>query len=236
MPCRSSIAISTYYHMDMLVFYRHSVEEGTSAQIQPAGMSLTPNALVFETGGEAIMEIAEAQRDIRKTFLGGFPGQIVSSGVWFLSAAAATWHSPDAAILAVVVGGALIFPITQLLLRLMKRPASLPKGHPMNGLAMQIAFVLPLNLPLVFAATAHHLYWFYPALMIALGSHYLPFIFLYGMWQFGALAAVLISSGVVIAMYPSTIFSLGGWLTAATLLVFAFIARRVAHSETCRAL
>jgi hypothetical protein len=184
----------------------------------------------LETGRVSIMEIAAAQRDIRNAFLGSFPGQIVSSAVWFLSAAAATWYSPNAGILVVVVGGTFIFPLTQLLLRFMKRPASLPKGHPMNGLAMQAAFVLPFNLPLVYAATVHHQYWFYPALMIALGSHYLPFIFLYGMWQFGGLAAVLIGSGIVIGMYLPTVFSLGGWSTAATLLVFAFIGRRVAHS------
>jgi hypothetical protein len=176
------------------------------------------------------MEIIAAQRDVRRVFLGGFPGQMVSSGVWFLSAAAATWYSPSTAILVLVVGGAFIFPLTQLLLRLMGRPASLPKGHPMNALAMQVAFTLPLNFPLIYAATVHHLYWFYPAFMIALGAHYLPFVFLYGMWQFGALAAVLVSSAVVIGMYPPMAFSLGGWLTAATLLIFAIIARNVALS------
>src|ERR1017187_4231669 len=176
------------------------------------------------------MEIIAAQRDIRRVFLGGFPGQMVSSGVWFLSAAAATWYSPNTAILVLVVGGTFIFPLTQLLLRFMRRPASLPKGHPMNALARQVAFTLPLNFPLVFAATVHHRYWFYPAFMIAVGAHYLPFMFLYGMWQFGALAAVLVGLGVVIGMYLPTVFSLGGWLIAATLLVFAIIGRRVAHS------
>jgi hypothetical protein len=58
------------------------------------------------------MEIVAAQRDTRKVFMGGFPGQIVSSGVWFLSAAAATWYSPNAGILVVVVGGTFIFPST----------------------------------------------------------------------------------------------------------------------------
>src|ERR1035441_4681329 len=161
------------------------------------------------------MDIVAAQRDVRETFLGGFPGQMVSSGVWFVSAAAATWYSPTAAILTLVVGGTFIFPLTQLLLRFMRRPASLPKGHPMNALARQVAFTLPLNFPLVFAATVHHLYWFYPALMIALGAHYLPFVFLYGMWQFGALAAALVGLGVVVGIYAPAIFSLGGWLTAA---------------------
>lgn len=126
--------------------------------------------------------------------------------------------------------GIFIFPMTQLLLRLMARPASLPKGHPMNALAMQVAFVLPLTLPLVFAATAYRENWFYPAFMIALGSHYLPFIFLYGMWQFGVLAAFLIGSGLVIGLYLPSIFSLGGWSTAVMLLVFAFVGRSVALS------
>jgi hypothetical protein len=172
--------------------------------------------------------IVEAQRDVRAVFLGGFAGQIVSSGVWFLSAATATWRSPIAAMEVLVVAGIFIFPMTQLFLRLMGRPASLPKGHPMNGLGMQVAFVLPLSLPLVFASTAYRQNWFYPAFMIALGAHYLPFIFMYGMWQFGILAAFLIGSGLAIGLYLPSVFSLGGWLTALTLLVFAFVGRGVA--------
>jgi hypothetical protein len=178
----------------------------------------------------AIMEIVEAQRDVRTTFMGGFAGQLVSSGVWFLSAASFTWFSFRTAVLVLVGVGFFIFPMTQLLLRMMGRASSLPKRHPMNGLAMQVAFTLPLTLPLVFAATAYRHSWFYPAFMIALGSHYLPFIFLYGMWQFGVLAALLIGSGLAIGIYLPTALSLGGWLTASVLLVFAFIGRRAALS------
>ena len=174
------------------------------------------------------MDISDAQRDVRTVFLGGFAGQLVSSAIWFLSAGLATWHSIDAAIGALVVCGMFIFPLAQLLLRLMGRPASLPKGHPMNALAMQVAFTLPLNLPLVAAATYYRLNWFYPAFMIAVGSHYLPFVFVYGMWQFGVLAALLVGAGAAIAVYGPSLFSLGGWLTAVVLLVFAFIGRSVA--------
>src|SRR5947209_1763188 len=114
------------------------------------------------------MSIVEAQRDVRTVFLGGFAGQLVSSALWFLSAAIATWHSSRAGIGLLVVGGIFIFPLTQLVLRLIGGPASLPKGHPMNALGMQVAFTLPLNLPLVFAATAYRHNWFYPSLMVAL--------------------------------------------------------------------
>jgi hypothetical protein len=68
--------------------------------------------------------------------------------------------------------------------------------------------------------------------MIALGSHYLPFIFLYGMWQFGVLAGLLIGSGLLIGVYMPSVFSLGGWLTASLLLLFAFIGRWVAGRES----
>ncbi len=177
------------------------------------------------------MTIGDAQRDVRTVFLGGFAGQLVSSCIWFVSAGLATWHSTRAAIVMLLAGGFFIFPLTQLLLRLMGRPFALPKDHPMNALGMQIAFALPLNLPLVGAAALYRPNWFYPAIMIVLGSHYLPFVFLYGMRQFWFLAAFLISAGVLIGMYMPWTFSLGGWLTAATLLVFALIGRSVAMKE-----
>jgi len=182
------------------------------------------------------VNISDAQRDVRNVFLSGFPGQLVSSLVWLVSAVLATWQSPKSAIIALLVGGFFIFPLTQLLLRLMGRPASLPKGHPMNALGMQIAFTLPLNLPLVAAATLYRLNWFYPALMIALGTHYLPFIFSYGMPQFGVLAALLIGAGLTIGLYIPSAFSLGAWLTAAALLLFAFVGRSFALRESKRAL
>jgi hypothetical protein len=178
------------------------------------------------------VNITDAQRDVRTVFFGGFAGQLVSSLVWLVSAALATWHSPKSAIIALIAGGILIFPLTQLLLRLMGRPASLPKGHPMNALAMQIAFTLPLNLLLVAAATAYRLNWFYPAFMIVLGTHYLPFIFLYGMPQFGVLAALLIGAGLMVGLYMPSVFSLGAWLTAAILLLFAFFGRSAALRES----
>jgi hypothetical protein len=178
------------------------------------------------------VNICDAQRDVRSVFLGGFTGQLVSSLVWLLSAVFATWQSPKSAIIALFIGGFFIFPLTQLLLRLTGRPASLPKGHPMNALAMQIAFMLPLNLPLVAAASLYRLNWFYPAFMIALGTHYLPFVFLYGMPQFGVLAALRIGAGLTIGLYMPSVFSLGAWLTAVVLLLFAFIGRSVAHRES----
>jgi hypothetical protein len=177
------------------------------------------------------MQIADAQRDVRNTFIGGFAGQLVCSVLWGASAATLTWGSFRAGVAVLVIGGFFIFPLTQLLLRLMGRPHSLPKGHPMNGLAMQIAFAVSLAIPVALAAALHCHGWFYPAMMIIVGCHYLPFIFLYGMWEFGALAALLILPGLLIGLYLPAEVSLGGWVTAALLLVFAFIGRRTALAK-----
>lgn len=177
------------------------------------------------------MTISDAQRDVRTIFLGGFAGQLVSSCIWFASVGLATWYSIRAGIAGLVAGGFFIFPLTQLLLRAMGRPFSLPKGHPMNALAIEIAFIVPFSLPLIAAAALYRVNWFYPAFMIVLGCHYLPFMFLYGMRQFGALAGILISAGLFIGLYLPSSFSLGGWLTAVALLVFAFLGRRTALKE-----
>lgn len=176
----------------------------------------------------ASMTIADAQRDVRTTFLGGFAGQLVTGLIWLVSAALATWASPRSAILMLVLGGMLIFPLTQLVLRLMSLPAALPKGHPMNALAIEIAFIVPLCLPLIGAAALDHLSWFYPAFMIVVGAHYLPFAFLYGMRLFLALGGLLIGAGLAIGLWLPSIFSLGGWMTGALLLTFAVIGRAAA--------
>ena len=177
------------------------------------------------------MNISDAQRDVRTVFLGGFAGQLASSAVWFLSAALSVWHSSRTAMGALVLGGMLIYPLTQFFLRIMGRPLALPKGHPMNALAIQVAFMVPLSLPLIGAATIYRQNWFYPAFMVVVGAHYLPFIFLYGMWQFGILAASLIGAGIAIALYLPSVFSVGGWFTALALFVFAFVGRSVALGE-----
>jgi hypothetical protein len=174
------------------------------------------------------MEIAQAQKDVSKTFIGGFAGQLVSAALWLISAAACTWKSFRLGELILIFGGFLIFPLTQLVLRGMGHANALPKGHPMNALAMQIAFTVPLTLPLVLAIAALRPDWFYPALMIIVGAHYLPFIFLYGMWQFGVLSGLLIGTGVVVGLYIPQPISIGAWLGAVFLFAFALIARRVA--------
>jgi hypothetical protein len=177
------------------------------------------------------MQISEAQEEVRTIFQGGFAGQFVTSLIWFASAAAATWFSRRLGVEILLIACTFIFPLTQLFLRLTGRPVVFPKGNPLNGLAMQTAFIVPLCLPVVFAATTARHAWFYPAIMIVVGAHYLPFITLYGMPQFGVLGGLLIAIGVFLGMRVPNNFAAGGWITAVLLLIFAFLGRRAAASS-----
>jgi hypothetical protein len=167
------------------------------------------------------MDIGEGQREIRTRFYGGCYGQLVSGVLWLVSAALATWRSPGAAIATLVVGGFFIFPVTELLVRLAGEKASLNPANSLRYLGMQVAFVLPLSMPLLVPVALCRLNWFYPAMMVLLGAHYVPFVFLYGMRMFAALASLLVGGGVIFAMYRSSSLNIGAWYTAVILLVFS---------------
>ena len=180
------------------------------------------------------MRISEAQKEMRTRFIGGFYGQLVSGILWFISASLATWNSPRAAITTLVVGGFFIFPLTELLVRIEGVKGLLSAENSLRELGMQAAFVLPASMPLLVPVGLYRLNWFFPAMMVLLGAHYLPFVFLYGMRHFLVLAALLVGSGIAIALYWSSSFSVGAWFTGATLLAFAFVGRVIVQREIRR--
>ena len=51
------------------------------------------------------------------------------------------------------------------------------------------------------------------------------------MRMFGVLATLLVLGGAGLALYGPAIFGLGGWLTAALLILFAFIGRQIVMQE-----
>lgn len=181
------------------------------------------------------MTVAAAQHEMRFAYMGGFMGQLVSAALWTVAAALATWSTPRNAITWLVVSGMFIFPLTRLGLFAMRHRYKVSVGNPLNGLGMQAAFVLPLCLPVVGAAALYRLDWFFPAFMIVLGAHYLPFVTLYGMRMFYALAAVLFAAGLMLGLYVHLQFAAGAWFTAAVLLAFAVGGGALVHLEAAKA-
>lgn len=116
------------------------------------------------------MLLRDAQRDLRTVFLGGAAGALVAGALWLISAAAVPWHSERLAVMVLVFGGVLIFPGSLLVLRALGRSTRLEPGNPLGALAMQVAFTVPLAIPVILAATRHRPEWFYPAFMIIVGA------------------------------------------------------------------
>jgi Family of unknown function (DUF7010) len=183
------------------------------------------------TVSEVRMDIQDAQREVRSVYIGGFWGQLVASVIWLVSAAFGTWVTPKASILTVVIGGFFIFPLTQMLLCLSGRRASVSRENPFNSLGMQVAFVLPFSMLLLVPVALYSLNWFFPGLMVLVGAHYLPFASLYGMRMFLFLSGILIAMGVVVAHWFSGTFSLGAWIAGLTLFAFAWIGRSMVIGE-----
>ena len=168
------------------------------------------------------MTLDAAQQAVRTVFLGGSVGQMVTGVIWLLSAALGTFGGETYGILGLFFGGMLIFPLTQLVLRLLGHRAALGPTNPLARFPLQSVAAMTALYPLVYAATIHNVAWFYPAFMMVVGAHYVSFILLYGMWQYGALAAALVGGGIALAVLLPHTFSLGGWLTGIVLLGFAF--------------
>jgi hypothetical protein len=177
------------------------------------------------------MHISDAQREIRTHFIGGSYGQFVSGALWLASAALATWKTPGMAMLFLVVAGMFIFPLTQLLIRIENRGTLIRPENSLNTLGMLVAFVLPLSMPLLLPVVRYRQDWFYPAMMILVGAHYLPFVFLYGMRMFLLLAAALLAAGFFIALSATAGFATGGWIGGIVLSFFGLVGRILATRE-----
>jgi hypothetical protein len=68
-------------------------------------------------------------------------------------------------------------------------------------------------------------------MMILLGAHYVPFVFLYGMRMFAVLAGVLVGGGMLLALSGLNAFDRGAWFSGVVLLFFAAIGKANADRE-----
>ena len=165
------------------------------------------------------MRIDEAQREMRQVYLGGSVGAWVSATLWLIAAALGSLGSRQTAMLVIIFGGMLIFPSVLLALKLMGRPAFTSKANPLNSLAMQVAFTIPLSIPLILAATRGRAEWFFAGFLIVVGAHYLPFVTLYGQPVFYLLALIMVGAGFALPVLRPGDFAIGGYVGVVLFIV-----------------
>lgn len=157
-------------------------------------------------------DLGQAQADMRHAYCGGGAGMLTSALVWLAAAVVAYGGAQQNAVWLLILGGMLIHPAAMALSRLLGRPGTHRKGNPLGRLAGASTVWLVASLPLAYAASRLHVEWFFPAMLLVIGSRYLTFETLYGLRIYIAcgLALVVAGLGLGYAMAPPFASALAG--------------------------
>lgn len=166
------------------------------------------------------LTIEAAQADMRRGYTFGAPGVLVSGSVWLVAGVVALMVSAPAAVLTLLAGGALIFPLAMLLSKLLGLPDRHTAGNPLGVLAGEGTVWLIAGCAIAYGMSVLRIEWFFPTMLLVIGGRYITFQTLYGLrlyWVFGAL---LIAAGFAMAVVRGQP-AVGAFTGAAIELVFA---------------
>ena len=179
------------------------------------------------------LTFAHAQADMRRSYLFGAPGILVSGLVWLASALVAILVSEKVAVLALLIGGAAIHPLAVLTTKLLGGTGSHTPGNPLGRLAIEGTFWLLAGIAIAYGIHLLRLEWFFPAMLLLVGGRYLTFQTVYGLrtyWFCGA-ALCVVGLALALARAPAAV---GAFAGAVVELIFAAVvfgqARRHAAS------
>jgi hypothetical protein len=144
------------------------------------------------------LNILDAQKDMRYGFLGGGVGMFVSGIVWLISGIVALSGETNQAIWTLLIGGALISPISGIFTKVLGRPDKGTAGNPLVPLAMEGTIWLIFCLPLTYTISQIDPLWFFPAMLLVIGGRYLTFSTIYGMRIYWVCGLLLATAGVAL--------------------------------------
>lgn len=166
--------------------------------------------------------IEAAQADMRRGYTLGAPGVLVSGSVWLTAGIVAVMVSAPAAVLTLLVGGALIFPLSTLLSKLLGLPDGHEKGNPLGALAGEGTVWLIAGCVIAYGMSTLRVEWFFPVMLLVIGGRYLTFQTLYGLRLYWVLGALLIAAGFALGVLLAQP-AVGAFAGAAIELAFAAV-------------
>jgi hypothetical protein len=143
-----------------------------------------------------MMSIADAQQDMRDAYYGGATGAVTSATAWLAAALVATFVSPVAGILTLIVAGMFIFPASVVLCKVIGRPGKHRKDNPLAPLAIESTIWMLLSIFVAIGVALYRVEWFFPAMLLIIAGRYLTFSTLYGLRLYWAFAATLAVSAL----------------------------------------
>ena len=146
-----------------------------------------------------MLNIEQAQADMRHAYLGGATGIFASACAWLAAGITAALATDRAAIFALFVGGMFIHPVAMLLSKLAGRPGKHDKANPLGRLAIESTVWLLLAIPVAFLASLQRPEWFFVAMLLTIGGRYFVFASLYGLRIYWLCGAVLAAAAFTLA-------------------------------------
>lgn len=168
------------------------------------------------------MDFIASQRDMNKAYIGGATGVFASGLVWGLSGIIAVVISNMAGMAALFIGGMFIFPLSIGLSKLYKRSGKHDPNNALKHLAFENLAILFVGLFLAFTVAKTDFQFFFPIMLLAIGTRYLSFQTLYGLKSYWILGVLLMLSGVSILVLNLP-FVAGAFIGSAIEIIFSFI-------------
>jgi hypothetical protein len=140
------------------------------------------------------MTVRDAQRDIRRAFVGGGPGVFVSALVWFAAAMVERSEGIGPAFAVLFLGGMLIFPVSALASRILFKRGKQAPDNPLGAIGLESTVAMIGGLFAAWLFLPFQPAYVFPLAAIAVGTHYAAFRTLYGdglFWVLGGLITVI---------------------------------------------
>jgi hypothetical protein len=153
------------------------------------------------------MQIEVAQSEIRRSYLRGGPGAIVSGIVWLASGVTATVSNVRVGFAVLFFGGMLIFPIATFIVRTLLRRKPVSRTNPGGLTVIETTFPMIAGFMAAWLLLPYRPDFAFPMSAIAVGAHYFGFRTAYGDWTNWILAGLMCSVGVsaIFSGLPSAI-------------------------------
>ena len=151
------------------------------------------------------MEAVTAQAELRRAYVRGGPGAVVSGLVWLAAGSTAAGSGVPAGFTVLFFGGMLIFPISALLVRAVFRRPPPPRENPGGLTVIETVFPMIGGLLAAWLLMGSRPDLVFSVAAIAVGAHYFGFRTAYGDWTYWVLGGVMcvVGLGAIFARMPS---------------------------------
>jgi hypothetical protein len=148
--------------------------------------------------------IKKAQKEMRESYMNGSGGVIVSGLVWLTSAGVTYSMSVRQGMWTLLIGGALIVPLSIIVHKMMGVKGSHSKENALGNLAMEGTIFMLMMIPIAFVLSLKNANWFFQAMLLIIGGRYLGFQTIYGNKVFWILGGLLGIAGYFLFVYKAS--------------------------------